>query len=1105
MAASIARVQVSDPSWGRAKAGSVSLRALTQDVGLAPATVHAVWAAAAQAGDPPVWDGGDADVAAAVEAAAVGPVATVPLVALAHMLADERVADCRTTADGAFGDDLWRQLVGGGGSVYAVQRDDGSVVVASPTKNTLLFSALQRHPGVAAVERARTAALQRASAAAAGGGAPRGLADTLAASPAADPLLTLTAVTWLGAPSRGAATGNGSTATDAHPPGVTGWWRAVCEPWLEDLLCVRDLPPHLWWRAWALSRLLHAVAVPVLHTGQATDAVMQRRVQVAGITLQVAACRGGTAGVSTSVEDCAAAVWDAALAVATACPASAGRARLLHHYAHDGAALLRDPLLITAVALPAAMAGMLADEERDTALPSAVRRLCTLCGNALFTSRWEADARVPVVELRRMMRRQAGEIATGVFRPSRPASTDAIGLVRLLALHCPDIANPRELPGVPPPTAGAMTHVDRAAHARLHARWHGCVPGACRDEARLATLCLAAPLAWREGVEPAPSGELHAEQWPLDAADAAVVDAELDKLAAAGCIVEVPAGWPRANLPLHVAYKQSVSLTPEETAAVATGDAAAIVACARHAAAEVFSDYRQRLRRASGKLSAAAAMNALRDARLARTSKPKARLVVDGRVLNEALCTDRLSFTLPAPADLFNDVQEGDWLISCDVKSGFLHCLYDSVAQRYVCARPPSPAWAGRTVSWRRVAFGVGCSPITFVALTASLTHALRALGVRVVCCFVDDFTIAARTREAALQARAVVEAVCQQLGVALSPDKWAGPTQRLEQLGLEVHTCPPRLAVSSSKVFQYTYLAALLYLIATTADLPAAARFQAPPELCNKVAGKLGWASGAVVGARPVMAPLWHLMERAQRVGGRSVDVSGLAGLQSSLHWWLAAASWRPCLTVAPRALSLAAASGGTAQSDADPQRGLGCMSGRTAVFARFREGYPASSTVAELYAVLVAVISFGTAGTGATVLRTDSLAAAHAINRGTSDVEAARRYIRAIYYVCSQLGTEVLAVQTPRQDLRLVDAISHSPTISAALSTVSLLPSSCRVEGLRIVDAPRFVVAHDGRVTVLHRCDASCPDGGHADAEPHPIGATGAAGGAGGDGAGT
>jgi len=170
------------------------------------------------------------------------------------------------------------------------------------------------------------------------------------------------------------------------------------------------------------------------------------------------------------------------------------------------------------------------------------------------------------------------------------------------------------------------------------------------------------------------------------------------------------------------------------------------------------------------------------------------RLIVDLRILNTYLLMTTCKFETLKSLEFV--LEDGDWMVSFDLKSGYYHVPVHPAYQKFLTC-----VMDGDLVSFTALPFGLATAPLVFTKIMRPMVAFMRARGIRIHP-YIDDFLIMARTQQSVLLARDMAAELLDSLGLTRNEDKghWE-PTQRLRHLGLIINTVSMVFEVPQQKL----------------------------------------------------------------------------------------------------------------------------------------------------------------------------------------------------------------------------------------------------------------------------------------------------------------
>ncbi|KAG1133073.1 hypothetical protein G6F38_013256 [Rhizopus arrhizus] len=129
-------------------------------------------------------------------------------------------------------------------------------------------------------------------------------------------------------------------------------------------------------------------------------------------------------------------------------------------------------------------------------------------------------------------------------------------------------------------------------------------------------------------------------------------------------------------------------------------------------------------------------------------------------------------------------IKPNDYLVSIDLSDAFLHIGLHQDSRRYLRFK-----WRDQVYQYRTTAFGLASSPYVFTKVCRPILHYFRSQGYR-ISAYLDDWILAANSKQLAIQQAQAVLALLQQLGWIVNYKKSVlTPTQQLEHLGFLLNT----------------------------------------------------------------------------------------------------------------------------------------------------------------------------------------------------------------------------------------------------------------------------------------------------------------------------
>jgi hypothetical protein len=152
----------------------------------------------------------------------------------------------------------------------------------------------------------------------------------------------------------------------------------------------------------------------------------------------------------------------------------------------------------------------------------------------------------------------------------------------------------------------------------------------------------------------------------------------------------------------------------------------------------------------------------------------------EGLSTNDGIEFPRMS--LPTVGDAFALLQPGWYQAKVDLTAAYRSVPVHPKHWQYQCGE-----WEGTTFADCALSFGLRAAPPIFDRITQAIVRRLKAMGIRVVLGYIDDFWVCAPTAEKCCLAYECVIAFLTTLGFVVNLSKCVPPTMRLIFLGFEL------------------------------------------------------------------------------------------------------------------------------------------------------------------------------------------------------------------------------------------------------------------------------------------------------------------------------
>jgi hypothetical protein len=227
------------------------------------------------------------------------------------------------------------------------------------------------------------------------------------------------------------------------------------------------------------------------------------------------------------------------------------------------------------------------------------------------------------------------------------------------------------------------------------------------------------------------------------------------------------------------------------------------------------------------------------------------RAVINMRAVNAYL--PQRHFKMESLGSILRGIGRGWWMVTWDLANGYHQVRMATDAQRLLGIR-----WRNRWLRFVGLPFGVSTAPWTFTKIMREVIKHWRQMGI-FVWAYLDDFLLAAPTRELALQWRQQVTRDMHSLGLIREPTKgqW-DPAQRVQVLGLIIDTASGSVEVPEVKMTQVVELAQHLFEVPVGQPIPV--------RRLASTAGKVVALSRAFAPARLLTRSFFRLFDAAHR-----------------------------------------------------------------------------------------------------------------------------------------------------------------------------------------------------------------------------------------------
>ena len=266
----------------------------------------------------------------------------------------------------------------------------------------------------------------------------------------------------------------------------------------------------------------------------------------------------------------------------------------------------------------------------------------------------------------------------------------------------------------------------------------------------------------------------------------------------------------------------------------------------------------------------------------------KVRLCLDLKASKVNGATGDWRFKYRGLDDIAANLQQGDWLASVDISRFYLRLPAGPNLRSVQWVQDPdSYAYTAKLNNrskrrtWRQlqaIGFGLKTAPAWASVVSAELVRILKAAGVRVIGCFIDDLLIAGKTRLECQQALDKAIDTMRRLGIPANEKTVLprSPNEGIVFLGVHIRSSDMRFTISEEHR-QYAIDrvgSALKEGSATKGDLAS-------------IAGVLNWISFVFIPGKPRRQRIYDAA-RLGTSGKKSECVEIKGALQRQLQWWM-------------------------------------------------------------------------------------------------------------------------------------------------------------------------------------------------------------------------
>ena len=313
--------------------------------------------------------------------------------------------------------------------------------------------------------------------------------------------------------------------------------------------------------------------------------------------------------------------------------------------------------------------------------------------------------------------------------------------------------------------------------------------------------------------------------------------------------------------------------------------------------------------------------------------------------------------------------------------------------------------------------FGLHSAPMIFNAVAEALAFIIRALGVKWLEHYLDDFVMVAPPESNdCRKGLQIALGTCGKLGLPVADEKTEGPATQINLLGVVLDSMSMQLRLPPEK------LEKLKKLVASWRRRKVCTKKE-----LRSLAGHLSSACKVVRPGRRFLRGIFGLLSQFHR---RDHSIRLSAGFRADVEWWhVFVSSWNGVSMMRRESLF---SPGVEIWSDASGSWGCGAYWGAQWLQVAWKE-WPAFSSAAiaakELLPIIVAAAIWGPAWEGSTVLcHSDNQSVVAAIKGGYCRDPAMAHMLRCLFFLEARFQLTLTAAHVPGVDNGAADAISRN-----------------------------------------------------------------------------
>ena len=231
----------------------------------------------------------------------------------------------------------------------------------------------------------------------------------------------------------------------------------------------------------------------------------------------------------------------------------------------------------------------------------------------------------------------------------------------------------------------------------------------------------------------------------------------------------------------------------------------------------------------------------------------------------------KTKFSMETSQSVLDAIQQGDWMISMDMKDAYFHIPIHPASRPYLRF-----TFGTKVYQFRALCFGLTTAPQVFTRVLAPLAKIVHLAGFKIIL-YLDDWLVIASSREEVLRAKKFVLDLALELGILINMEKsHLEPTQVIEYLGMSIDSnhfwvSPTQKRVSNASKIIEEFLCSK----------------EKPAKTWQSLLGHMSSLEKFVTGSRLRIRPLQYHFNRIWDRKSQRALLPIPADLTQDLLWW--------------------------------------------------------------------------------------------------------------------------------------------------------------------------------------------------------------------------